>query len=82
MRALRPKGVRNLPMLMKASHIRENILTESEMKSRGFAVDKHTHYHGLGKELSLTLSGISMMLRLHTVEQKCQKNPKDGKIIF
>lgn len=27
---------------MKASHIRENILTESEMKSRGFAVDKHT----------------------------------------
>ena len=36
------KGVRNLPMLMKASHIRENILTESEMKSRGFAVDKHT----------------------------------------
>lgn len=38
---------------MKASHIRENILTESEMKSREFAVDKHTYYHGFGKELFL-----------------------------
>lgn len=45
------KGVKNLPMLMKASHIRENVLTEKEAKEKGLKVDNHTHYHGLGKDL-------------------------------
>lgn len=47
------KGVRNLPMLMKASHIRENVFTEQEAKKLGLTVDEHTHYHGLGKPLFL-----------------------------
>ena len=42
------KGVKNLPMTMKASHIRENVFTEEEAKQHGLRVDKHTHYHGLG----------------------------------
>ena len=47
------KGVKNLPMTMKVSHIRENVFTESEAKKLGLKVDKHTHYHGLGETLFL-----------------------------
>ena len=49
------KGVRNLPMLMKASHIRENIYTEQEAEELGLKVDKYINYHGLGKELFLKI---------------------------
>lgn len=45
------EGVRNLPLLMKASHVRENILTESEAKKIGARINSHTHYHGLGEKL-------------------------------
>ncbi len=51
------KGVRNLPMLMKASHIRENIFTEQEAKGKGLKIDKYTNYHGLGKDLFLKIIG-------------------------
>ena len=47
------KGVKNLPMAMNASHIRENVFTEAEAKAEGLRVDKHTHYHGLGEEFFL-----------------------------
>lgn len=47
------EGVRNLPMMMKASHIRENIFTEKEAKAKGLKVDKNINYHGLGKTLFL-----------------------------
>lgn len=47
------KGVKNLPMTMIASHIRENILTEAEAKAKGLKVNKNINYHGLGKELFL-----------------------------
>ncbi len=47
------KGVKNLPMVMKASHIRENVFTEEEAKSLGLRVDNHTHYHGLGEDFFL-----------------------------
>lgn len=49
------KGVRNLPMLMKASHIRENVFTEAEARQRGLKVDKNINYHGLGKNLFLKI---------------------------
>ena len=42
------KGVKDLPMVMKASHIRENVLTEEEAKNLGLKVNEHTHYHGIG----------------------------------
>ncbi len=42
-------------MLMKASHIRENVFTEAEARANGLRVDGHTHYHGLGKELFLNI---------------------------
>ena len=47
------KGVKNLPMSMKSSHIRENVFTEDEAKKLGLKVDEHTHYHGLGEEFFL-----------------------------
>lgn len=51
------KGVKNLPMTMIASHIRENILTEAEAKAKGLRVDKNINYHGLGKSLFLEVIG-------------------------
>lgn len=47
------KGVKNLPMAMKASHIRENIFTEDEARALGLRVDDDIHYHGLGEEFFL-----------------------------
>ena len=49
------KGARNLPMLMKASHIRENVFTESEAKKRGLKTGDTINYHGLGKDLFLKI---------------------------
>ena len=46
------KGVRNLPLMMLASHVRENILTEAEAKKLGLVI-KGKHYHGLGETLFL-----------------------------
>ena len=48
---LAQKGVKNLPMIMNASHIRENIFTEDEAKAKGLKVNKNINYHGLGKDL-------------------------------
>lgn len=45
------KGVRNLPMMMKASHIRENILTKQEAAKLGLNTGKGINYHGLGEEV-------------------------------
>ena len=47
------RGVRNLPMLMKASHIRENILTAYEAKKLGITVNDPSDFHGLGVDLYL-----------------------------
>lgn len=49
------KGVNNYPMLMKASHIRENIFTRDEAKNKGYNTGKNINYHGLGKELFLNI---------------------------
>ena len=45
------RGVKNLPMLMKASHIRENILTKQEAADLGLNTSSRINYHGLGEEL-------------------------------
>ncbi len=52
---LAQKGVKNLPLHMKPTHVRENILTEKEALAKGYRVDEHTHYHGLGKTLFLKI---------------------------
>lgn len=44
-------GVRDLPLAMKPSHVRENILTEDEAKKLGFPTGTDHHYHGLGESL-------------------------------
>jgi hypothetical protein len=50
------KGVKNLPMLMKPSHILENILTTEEAKRRDLEIDpEKIHYHGLGKTRFLNI---------------------------
>ncbi|MBP3706499.1 MAG: hypothetical protein J6J13_04555, partial [Clostridia bacterium] len=46
---LSQKGVKNLPMVMNASHIRENVFTEEEAKNLGLRVDKNKNYHGIGE---------------------------------
>lgn len=52
---LTQNGVRNLPMIMNASHLRENIFTEAEAKKIGLRVHKSINYHGLGEDLFLTV---------------------------
>lgn len=47
-------GVKDLPMLMTAKHIKSTILTEIEAKNNNF-YDKKTNYHGLGKETLLNV---------------------------
>ena len=49
------KGVKNLPMAMQASHIRENVFTEEDAINLGLRVNDHTHYHGLGEEFFLQI---------------------------
>lgn len=44
-------GARDLPMLMKASHLRENIFTAQEAAANGLRVNAGINYHGLGKSL-------------------------------
>jgi len=46
-------GVKDLPMLMTAKHIKSTILTEVEAKNKGIVINKKSHYHGLGKETLL-----------------------------
>ncbi len=50
---LSSKGVKNLPMLMKPSHIRENVFTQQEAKNKGLSVNIGINYHGLGEDLFL-----------------------------
>lgn len=47
------KGVRDLPMVMKISHIRENVFTEDEARSFGLKISPKINYHGLGEDLFL-----------------------------
>lgn len=47
------KGAKNLPLVMKATHIRENIFTEEEARQKGLKTGKDIHYHGLGEDLFL-----------------------------
>lgn len=47
------KGAKNLPLVMKATHIRENIFTEEEARQKGLKTGKDVHYHGLGEDLFL-----------------------------
>ena len=44
-------GIKDLPMYENPSHIRKNILTDTEAKKLGLSVTAKDHYHGLGKEL-------------------------------
>ena len=68
------KGARNLRMVMKASHVRENILSEEEAIELGLTIDDDTHYHGLGKELFLK---VIDELDEVTVAYRGTKNAKD-----
>lgn len=47
------KGARNLPLMMKASHIRENVFSEAEAAGKGLRTGKGINYHGLGENLFL-----------------------------
>ena len=47
-------GVKDLPMLERSGHIRENILTEEQAKKLGFS-SKNKHFHGLGVKTYLEI---------------------------
>ncbi len=60
------KGVDNLPMVIKASHARENILTEEEAKKLGLSITSDKHFHGLGKTLFLkVIDGLDGVTRAY-----------------
>ena len=42
-------GIKDLPMLEKVNHVRENVLTEKEAKDLGYSI-KNKEFHGLGVE--------------------------------
>lgn len=50
---LAQNGVKNLPMAMTASHIRENVFSEDEARTLGLPINEDTHYHGLGEDFFL-----------------------------
>ncbi len=52
---LAQKGVRDLPMVMNASHLRENIFTVDEAKKQGLRIDDSINYHGLGETLFINV---------------------------
>ncbi|MBP3765926.1 MAG: hypothetical protein J6G98_01935 [Bacilli bacterium] len=53
-KALVDFGVKDLPMLERVSHVRENIFTKEEALQMGFSI-KNKHFHGLGLELYLQI---------------------------
>lgn len=53
-KALVDYGIKDLPMLERNSHVRENILTEEEAKKLGYST-KNKHFHGLGVKTYLEI---------------------------
>ena len=49
------RGVKDLPLTMKASHVRENIFSKEEAREKGLPTSASINYHGLGKELFLDI---------------------------
>lgn len=47
-------GIRDLPMLERSGHVRENVLTEEQAKNLGFST-KNKHFHGLGVKTYLEI---------------------------
>lgn len=71
------KGVKNLPMMMVASHVRENILTEKEAKNLGLAVNSNKHYHGLGKDLFLkVIDGLDNVTEAYRGTKNAEKSER------
>lgn len=53
------KNTKDLPLVMRASHVRENILSEAEAKKLGLST-KGKHFHSLGEELYLqVINGLN-----------------------
>lgn len=53
-KALVDYGIKDLPMLERNGHVRENILTEEEAKKLGYST-KNKHFHGLGVKTYLEI---------------------------
>ena len=71
------KGVKNLPMLMNASHLRENIFTEVQAKKYGFRISSDINYHGLGTELFLkVIDGLDDVTEAYRGTAKAEKSER------
>ena len=71
------KGVKNLPMIMKASHLRENIFTEAEAQQNGFKVSPNINYHGLGAELFLkVIDGLDNVTEAYRGTAKAERSER------
>lgn len=77
---LQQKGVRNLPMVMNASHIRENIFTEAEAKNLGLRVSPNINYHGLGEKLFLkVIEGLDNVTEAYRGTKSAEKAERGEK---
>lgn len=71
------KGVKNLPMMIKSSHARENILTEEAAEEIGLSVRSDTHFHGLGKDLFLkVIDGLDGVTRAYRGTKNAEKSER------
>ena len=64
-------GIKNLPMLERVSHVRENILTVKDAKKLGFSI-KNKHFHGLGVKRYLEI--INAMEKPYKIYQYIEES--------
>ena len=72
------KGTKNYPMLMNATHIRENVYSEKEAKAKGLKVNESTHYHGLGETLFLeVISELDQVTEAYRGTKNAEKSERN-----
>ena len=70
-------GVKNLPLMMRATHLRENILTREQAKAKGLPTNPGINYHGLGEPLFLDV--IADLDNVKEAYRGTQKSPNSDR---
>ena len=70
-------GVKNLPLMMRATHLRENILTREQAKAKGLPTNPGINYHGLGEPLFL--DAIADLDNVKEAYRGTQKSPNSDR---
>lgn len=69
--------VKNLPLMMRATHLRENILTREQAKAKGLPTNPGINYHGLGEPLFLDV--IADLDNVKEAYRGTQKSPNSDR---